>query len=140
MDPLNLNIDITDVSTDFPSAAVGDHHVRITKAEVKAWSKSPGHSLVITVANVNDLQTTSGEVIPPGKFTAFYRLNLTETEGFDFRKNLARFSEAVFGTKMPINNEFIAALVGQEFIAIFKPSKDTTYGDTEIKGCKAVSA
>lgn len=137
LDPLNLNIDLTDVDSSNPSLGVGEHPMMIVKVEIKPWKSDPSkHSAVVSLKTVDEALDTNGNPIPPGMFM-FYRLSLQQQEGaFDFRKDLVRFTEAAFGEKRSFNQATLSEAVGKTVIAVVKPAKDTTYGETEVKSVK----
>lgn len=137
IDPLNLNFELSDVDTSNPSLGVGEHPMIIAKTEIKAWKTDPSkHSLVVSLKLADEALDTNGNPIPPGLFM-FYRLSLQQQEGaFDFRKDLARFTEAVFGERRNLDAATLQEALGKTVLAVVKPAKDTTYGETEVKGVK----
>lgn len=137
LDPLGLNIDLENTDTSNPSLSVGEHPMMIVKSEIKPWAKDPSkRSLVISMKTVDATLDTNGNDLAPGIYM-FYRLALQQQEGaFDFRKDLARLTEAAFGERRNLTNEVRQELTGKVVLAVVKPSKDTTYGETEVKGVK----
>ena len=137
LDPLNLNIDLSEVDSSNPSLGIGEHPMMIVKVEIKPWKSDPSkHSAVVSLKTIDEALDTNGNPIPPGMFM-FYRLSLQQQEGaFDFRKDLVRFTEAVFGEKRSFNQETLNESIGKTVTAVVKPAKDTTYGETEIKSLK----
>ena len=137
LDPLNLNINLSDVDSSNPSLGVGEHPMIIVKTEIKPWKTDPSkHSCVVSLKTIDEANDTNGNTIPPGMFM-FYRMSLQQQEGaFDFRKDLVRFTEAVFGEKRNFDAAMLQEALGKTVTAVVKPSKDTTYGETEIKGLK----
>lgn len=136
-DPLNLNIELADVDTSNPSLGVGEHPMIISKIEVKPWKSDPSKSsLVVSLKLAEESIDTNGNPVPAGLFM-FYRLSLQQQEGaFDFRKDLARFTEAVFGERRSLDSATIREALGKTVLAVVKPAKDTTYGETEVKSVK----
>jgi len=140
---LDLNIDLTNVDTSYPAAAIGEHHMRVTKVDRSEWAKSPGnYSLVVSFTNVEPLMATSGREIAPNGFIANYRLALQQSDNErapDFKLDLAKLVESAYGEKRVLNSENMMGLVGKEMLVVFKAARDTTYGETEIKGVKKLA-
>lgn len=136
-DPLNLNIELADVDTSNPSLGVGEHPMTIAKIEVKPWKSDPSKSsLVVSLKLAEESIDTNGNPVPPGLFM-FYRLSLQQQEGaFDFRKDLARFTEAVFAERRSLDSGTLREALGKTVLAVVKPASNTTYGETEIKSVK----
>lgn len=137
IDPLNLDIDINDVDTSSPSIAPGEVPMRIVKVEVKPSTKNPADKYFVVQLQTTDVTvSTKGTPINPG-FNAFYRMALQQNQSEnapDFKVALAKFSDAVFGERRQ-PREFSES-VGKTVLAVIKPSKDTTYGESEIKFLK----
>lgn len=137
LDPLNLDIDINDVDTSLPSLAPGEVPMRIVKVEVKPSTKNPSDNYFVVQLQTTDIATsTKGTPINPG-FNAFYRMALQQNQSEnapDFKIALAKFSDAVFGERRQ-PREFPES-VGKTVLAVIKPTKDTTYGESEIKYLK----
>lgn len=137
LDPLNLDIDINDVDTSSPSLAPGEVPMRIVKVEVKPSTKNPSDNYFVVQLQTTDIATsTKGTPINPG-FNAFYRMALQQNQSEnapDFKIALAKFSDAVFGERRQ-PREFPES-VGKTVLAVIKPTKDTTYGESEIKYLK----
>jgi len=137
LDPLNLDIDINDVDTSSPSLAPGEIPMRIVKVEVKPSAKNPSDNyFVVQLQTIDTATSTKGTAINPG-FNAFYRMALQQNQSDnapDFKIALAKFSDAVFGERRQ-PREFPES-VGKTVLAVIKPTKDTTYGESEIKYLK----
>lgn len=146
---LDLNLDLSSVDTSYPSLAVGKPAMTIIKLDISPWKSDPKNKSLVVQLQTTDIQpSTKGEDLPPG-FKTNYRLNLQqgynaagEAVG-DYKKDIARFLDAVFGTDSPrprFNQETINACIGKTVKAVVKARKDTTdgYGDTEVKYLEAV--
>jgi len=140
---LDLDIDLTQVDTDYPSASIGDHHMRITRVEQVAWkSDSSKSSLAVQFTNVEPVLSTKGREMAPGFLVSTWRLALQQADNErapDFKIDLAKLVEAAYGEKVRLNQENLDGLVGKEVLVTFKAAKDTAYGDTEIKGVKKLA-
>lgn len=140
---LDLDIDLTQVDTEYPSAAIGDHHMRITKVEQVPWkSDTSKSSLAVQFTNAEPVISTKGRELAPGALVSTWRLALQQHDSErapDFKIDLAKLVEAAYGEKVRLNNDNLLGLVGKEVLVTFKAAKDTQYGDTEIKGVKKLA-
>jgi hypothetical protein len=137
---LDLEIDLEDVDTSTPALAPGVVEMVIIKGEVTKGTKNPLEKyLALSLKSISEEQGTKGETLPAGQMM-FYRLPLqTHEKAFeDFKKGLARLSLAAFGEQLKFNSEFIQGLKGKHVMATIKASKNTDFGECEIKGLKAV--
>lgn len=146
--PLNLNLNLKGVDTSYPALAVGDYRAQIAGYEIKESSKTPGlFMLNIKLETLEPANDAKGKLLdPPFKFSS----NLTlpgapgaEPDHEEMRlKSLASFVDAVFNataeTRPDLNDETLNQLIGKQVIVKIKKSKDDTYGETEVKGFKAI--
>lgn len=139
IDNLGLNISLGDVDTANPFIGAGKWPMEIASVAVKPGSKNKTHKyLTLQLKNIDTVTGSQGQDIPAGQISAWYRLGLQQIEGaFDFRKDLAKLSDAAFGERRDFGSEFIADLQGKVVLARFAESKDKTFGDTEVKGVEA---
>lgn len=143
---LDLDLDLNAVDTSYPTLAVGKpYEVTVVKAEVSPWKKDPSSkSLVITVATTSITTSSKGEELAPG-FKQTFRINLQQGHNAqgeaigDFKKDIARALDAIFGTDQTsrprLNAATIAEMTGKTVKAIVKARKDSSdgFGETEIK-------
>ena len=135
----DLDIDLADVDTSTPALRPGKVEMVITKADITNGTKNPSEKyLALQLKSVNEETGTKGETLKPGQLM-YYRLPLqTHEKAFeDFRKGLARLSVAAFGEQVKFNMEFVASLPGKIVLATIKASKNTDFGECEIKGLEA---
>lgn len=134
MKPLNLNLDLGNVSTDMPRFATGKYLARIHKAEVAENSRGDGHNLVVSFQPISDdAVDQNGDAIKPGTLTvtAWYPLQpWDDTEAY--LRNLAILLDAVFKGKRPVltheNIGDICASMVQEEVIISVRLKDGDRG------------
>jgi hypothetical protein len=148
--PMDFSFSTGNVDTSFPSLAVADYPVKIEKWEMKD-AKDNLKMIKLTVETLEPSTDTNGKLHPPG-FKITTNLSLPQGtpesphEHDEMRlKSIASFQDAVMGlpdgvypARPPFSSAFLNEAIGKKVKAIVKPRKDTTYGDTEIKGFKHI--
>lgn len=148
--PMDFSFSTAGVDTSFPSLAVADYPVRIEKWEIKD-AKDNQKMVRLTLETLEPATDTRGRQHKPG-FKLSTNLTLptgtadSPGEHDEIRlKNIASFQDAVLGlgddgaaSRPAFNSAFLNEAIGKKVKAVVKASKDTTYGDTEIKGFKHI--
>lgn len=98
VDPLNM--DLSNTETGFPVIVPGPYALRVGKMEVKP-SKTAGKegnkNLNIELQLTEPASLRDGKVVT--KLSIYHTIALTQSEKYDPKQNLARFKEAVTGSK-----------------------------------------
>lgn len=140
-EPLDFNIDLTEVKVAYPSLAVGKHKATITKMERVAWRDKPDKSsLVVEMTLAEPAHDTKGNAVNPG-YVFRHRIALQQSDNErapDFRRDLATLIDAVEGTsdktgRPPFTGAWCESAIGKLVEVEFKVAKDPQYGETEVK-------
>lgn len=153
--PLNTNIDLSSTDTSFPSLEAGEYPMSVVGFTSKE-TKNAGQTMLRVELHLQaPAKDCKGNDISPG-FPVFTNLTLPgapgeEKQHRDIReKQITLFFDSVFKTSSPetrrasewkgeLSNEALNLAVGRIVKVVIKPSKDTTYGETEVKGFKAAA-
>jgi len=146
----DLNINLKNVDTSFPSIAVGDVLSSVLSVVPEESKKTPGlWMLKVSFETLAPTTDTKGKDLPPGfKYAA--RITLPGQSGAEEHdemrlKSLCLFIDGCLGTSTeagdrPGLNEAMSLVVGKQVLVSFKKSKDDQFGETEVKGYKHVQA
>jgi hypothetical protein len=104
---LDLNIDLTDVSTTMPVLSSGLYNMVISDMEVQENKKKTGNNLVVTFktttaeTSVQAMEKGEADDLKPGyPVKKWYPLQQSDNENApDFRRDLAALQEAAVGSK-----------------------------------------
>ncbi len=127
VDPLNM--DLSNTSTSMPVLAPGPYALRVNKMEVrnsKTAGKEGNKNLSIELVLTEPAQTIDGKTLT--KFSVFHTISLTPTEKYDPTGNLAKFKEAVLGTKAGAFAPF-EQYYGQTVMVQLVVESSVQYGD-----------
>lgn len=138
MDPLGLNLDLTDVDNSMPVLVEGLYILNIDKIEVVENKDKTGNNLLVmfkTAAPATSLkgQANGQELDVPAGFPLRQYMplqnNPNKPESRDFRENLATFQDAVTGSTKGNREKFMpSTYVGQQVAARVKVQDDPDYG------------
>jgi hypothetical protein len=131
-DPLNFNLEMNDVETEYPTILPGSYILKIKEAEILPNKDETGHNLRVRFATTAPATSLKGQEqntvddVPPGFVMTRY-LSLQGSKknpDYDFRKGIAELLDAAFkcekGARPDFNPETVAALVGKELVATVK--------------------
>jgi len=147
---LNLNISIAGLDTSYPSLAVGEVLAQINSITPKESTKTPGlYMLAIGMETLEPSEDSKGKKLDPGfKFSSNLTLPNGENQEHDEMrlKSLGSFVDACLKTDQTTRPDFSQEVVDRiiaekaKVKVVIKKSKDDTFGETEVKGYKALPA
>lgn len=97
IDELNA-VELTNVSTDFPTLKEGVYRVKIADIELVPNKAKTGKNLRLKLALESPGEFVDGHAAHPG-FAFTETISVTETERYDFKPTLAKVALCFFGTK-----------------------------------------
>lgn len=138
-DPLNLNVDLDDVSTAYPRLPSGSYPFAIEKAEVAAAKKEGNYNLLIIFSLQEAAEGHTGDVINTGyQVRRYYPLQQADNpDAPDFRRDIKLLLEAC-GIEGSLTNDTIPELFGKEVVCKIRLSSSKEYGDqNDVRGVYA---
>lgn len=134
MNPLDLNVNLSEVKTGRPVLPKAQYRMIISETEIAENSKGTGYNLRVQFATVNPETDEEGTLINPG-FPVFRYYPLQQSDNPkapDFRVDIKRLLNAAFGCDDDSCPEFneatVADLKGQEVLVSLKVRDDEEYG------------
>jgi len=131
---LDLELDLTDVDTSFPTLQENTVLVRVINAEIVPTKKDnedgSKKNLMMTYATVTENPSTSGDVIAPGyPLKEWYPLQQSDNPNApDYKVGLAKLLEALFGERPQFNQATIDMMGGKEALALVKVRETEEFG------------
>lgn len=144
--PLDLNIDVKDVSTAMPRLAENEYICSIKSATVEENKAKTGNNLVVVFATTEEAEDQNGEPLGAGiQVRKYYPLQQSSNERApDFRRDLTILVDAAFNideahNRPTITNETLAQLVGEEVSVRVRLRESDQYGlQNEIARISAI--
>jgi len=140
-EPLELNIDLTQTDTSFPTLMEGQVPVRCTKAEIVESKQTPGYfGIACAFQTTAEAQTIKGEVqaagFPLRTWDAVVQSD--NPNALDYKQGIAKLTDALLGITDPderpeFNSELIATFPGKECLANIKVGEFNGSASNEIK-------
>lgn len=140
-DPLNLNVNLEDVSTAFPRLASGKYPFAVESVEVAESSSTPGnHNLLVIFSLLEPQESHTGDILNPGyQVRKYYPLQQSKNpDAPDFRRDIKLLLEAC-GIEGNLTNDVIPELFGKEVEVTVKLTNNEQYGDqNEVRGVRSL--
>lgn len=144
MKPLDLNTDLSGVSTDMPRLADGDYPCGIKSTEIAENKAGTGHNMCVIFKTTEEGFDQNGEPLNAGmEVRKYYPLQQSENPNApDFRRDICVLIDAALGTdqntRPALTEELIASLVGEEVTVGVKLRESEEYGlQNEVKYVRA---
>lgn len=138
-DPLDINVDLSNVDTTRPCLAAGAHLCRIGDAKVEQNKAQTGYNLVVPFQTIDSATSVKGDEIAAGhRITKWYPLQQSDNpKAPPFEVDIARLSDAALGTEQgsrPNLRELVSSISGREVIVKTKVGSLNDLPTEEIVG------
>lgn len=133
IDTLNqlLNSDLSNEETSMPVLAACLAELTIIKSLIEPSKDHQKSNWNLQFSTNAVLRSTTGKDVQPGFKGVFHTISLTPTEKYNPKQNLARFKEAVTGSKAGSIGD-VTQYMGLKILAQLKPEASEQFGDRTV--------